>query len=207
MNITRKNYKLELDFAFKLYNQYLNDEIYSQKALRESVSLCYYALFHALSHEGVKIIYKIKDDDPRQFTLARLFEHGNMRKACEAIINMIQEERKNSKLGFSTRKEKVSVFFKQFEKSDFLFELCTYFVEFQASRHEADYDLRREFSNDEVRLMLMKCSRILAEWERNIEDSSNMDKETREERYTPVEVYQLDAFILALLHYSRSGRQ
>jgi uncharacterized protein (UPF0332 family) len=76
--------------------------------LRRAVSTAYYALFHLLVSEAVGN-WRI---EPQRNALARAFEHGRMKKACN-----------NCKSGNAN-----------------LMDVADAFVELQDARHKADYD-------------------------------------------------------------------
>ena len=94
-----------------------------QASLRRAVSTAYYALFHLLIHDAVSNWKRPQHRD----ALARLFDHGKMKHACEqrgaelrkAIPRLTGEEQRVAR-----RLEAVT----------------RIFVEMQQQRHTADYD-------------------------------------------------------------------
>ena len=97
-----------------------------QASLRRSVSTAYYSLFHLLTSGSITLIapYVAATSSVR---LQRWFDHGEMRRVCVL---------------FSTSATPTSIHrILQAAPSADLQQVALAFVQLQAARHEADYDL------------------------------------------------------------------
>lgn len=96
-----------------------------QASLRRAISTAYYALFNLLIAETVR---NWKRSSERN-TLARMFDHGAMRKACD---------RKRTELNafFNTHPSRGQ----QLDTAKHLHLVADTFIQMQQHRHSADYD-------------------------------------------------------------------
>ena len=98
-----------------------------QASLRRAVSSSYYAVFHLLTSEAVANWRTIR----QRASLARSFEHGKMRSACERVL----------RAPFAGRNLNSVANLKMVAKS---------FIQLQQQRHTADYDNSKTWSRTEV---------------------------------------------------------
>ena len=99
-----------------------------QASLRRAVSTGYYAIFHLLIAEAIKNWKRPIE----RFTLARMFDHGTMAKACIA------------KRDFLVRTKQTD------DVSMHLSVIASTFVKMLQDRHAADYDGSRVWSRTEA---------------------------------------------------------
>lgn len=152
----------------------LQDEEPSQAAIREVISLCYYAVFHAFTQESAVTLYNLSEQDNRQHLVARFFNHSDMMIAAKAILH---------KLSNPSLTSKVDVFYDSSQTFSNTQLLSLGFIELQSKRHSADYDFSMEYSIQEAEDSLNQCADMLEAWEAM--------KKTDE----------AFSFLLALLHY------
>jgi hypothetical protein len=100
-----------------------------QASLRRSVSTAYYALFHLLTSEAVRIIAPSVSDSSR-YKMQRWFDHKAMHDACTAFSNPL--------IG---RTRALSDLIDAPAPSAELLLIARAFVQLQEARHRADYDL------------------------------------------------------------------
>jgi hypothetical protein len=108
----------------------LHPEEAHQPSLRRALSTAYYALFHLLISDAVAGCSEPK----LRASLSRVFDHGPMRQASD---------RKTSELGefFKKRPPKGP----EYAVNDQLYNVGETFSEAHYNRHEADYNLIREW--------------------------------------------------------------
>ena len=120
-----------------------------QPSLRRAVSTGYYALFHLLISEAVSTC-----QDPRfRTTLARVFDHGPMKQASDSIVSDLDEFFKEKPAEGSERTIKYH-----------LYNVAETFSQAQQDRHEADYNLTREWPPTEVSLLLEAIAEAFKSW-------------------------------------------
>jgi uncharacterized protein (UPF0332 family) len=102
-----------------------------QASLRRSISTAYYALFHLLTAESVR---RLAPASPAGLAsrIARSLSHTEMREVCAAVMksNLPQPLQELQPSGFSPE----------------LQQIASAFVQLQAERHRADYDLSATFT-------------------------------------------------------------
>ncbi len=96
-----------------------------QASLRRAVSAAYYALFHLLIAETVLNWKRPKERN----TLARMFDHGMMKKACERKLSILNAY-------FKTEPTHGP----QSQSAKRLHRVADTFIKMQQHRHAADYD-------------------------------------------------------------------
>jgi hypothetical protein len=97
--------------------------------MRRAASLAYYALFHSLSRGAAEcLLPNAKQDE--QLHIARLFNHSEMKQACEWIAGRTGEARINQHLRPLVKQLKTSP----------VAEVASTFCDLQEARHRADYD-------------------------------------------------------------------
>ncbi len=110
----------------------------TQARLRRAVSTAYYALFHLLIDEAVS---KWPIERHRNI-LARTFNHGAMKKACEEIV---KKERRG-------------------DVPPALALVAETFIQLQQHRHTADYDNSKQWSRAEVEDVLGSAGDAFEAW-------------------------------------------
>jgi uncharacterized protein (UPF0332 family) len=131
-----------------------------QGSLRRALSTAYYALFHLLIADAVS-----ECESPSfRAAIARLFDHGAMRQACD---------KKTSELNkFFKAREPVGP---ETRVKDELRNVAETFSAAQYNRHEADYNLTREWQPIEVELLIGDVEDAFRSW-----NSIRTDAEARD---------------------------
>lgn len=131
-----------------------------QASLRRALSTAYYALFHLLVSDAVAGCGDLK----LRARLVRMFDHSSMRKASDSKV---------SDLGN---------FFKQrttegpdYILKDHLYSVAETFSEAHYNRHEADYNLLREWQPTEVSLLIERVADAFHRWTLIREDQEARD--------------------------------
>lgn len=119
-----------------------------QVNLRRAVSDAYYALFHFLIREACARL--VAGRDLRNLT-ARAFNHGDMKKACQAFRSPTPAKYLAPLVG--------SV------PAD-LGQITELFVKLQEERHDADYNLARRFTRTEVGRVVSQVRDAFGAWDR-----------------------------------------
>ncbi len=122
-----------------------------QASLRRAVSTSYYALFHCLTADAAKFMLSGNRVHPLRISFRRAFAHGTMRKACNAFARgsppaILHEAVKHQPIPTS------------------LCKVAEAFVDLQGIRHEADYDMARSFTRQEVLDMIDLAEQALSSW-------------------------------------------
>ena len=110
-----------------------------QASLRRAVSSAYYALFHLLVDAASRDLVSGNSGLAIRHRVARVFGHTEMKKYCQTLANWNQNQ--------PPRHLKALV---NLPPSADLQVITSAFVELQQARHEADYDVSRRFSRDDV---------------------------------------------------------
>ena len=119
-----------------------------QASLRRAVSTAYYALFHLLIHEATRN-WKRAAQRP---LLARAFEHGKMKAACE---------KKRSELGALPRAAPPAP---ELAVGQHLYAVLDTFIQAQQQRHTADYDNSKQWTRTEVLTQIAAVSAAFQSW-------------------------------------------
>jgi hypothetical protein len=97
--------------------------------MRRAASLAYYALFHSLSRAAAECL--LPNGKPNeQLHIARLFNHSEMKQACEWVAGRTGEARINQHLRPLVKRLKTTS----------IAEVASAFCDLQEARHRADYD-------------------------------------------------------------------
>lgn len=122
-----------------------------QASLRRAVSTTYYALFHQLIEEATLNWKRVE----QRALLARLFEHGKMKGACEKqradcarYLNGGPSPGSSPDLEFRIHLHKVA----------------NAFVQAQQQRHSADYDNAKVWTRTEVVTLIQLVDDALDSW-------------------------------------------
>ena len=105
-----------------------------QVSLRRAISAAYYALFHFLIREACG---RLAGRPDLRVLAARAFNHGDMKKACQAVLKSPPPAHLAPLLGNPVRAA--------------LRTVADTFVVLQTTRHDADYNLSQRFTRDETR--------------------------------------------------------
>jgi uncharacterized protein (UPF0332 family) len=121
-----------------------------QASLRRAVSTAYYALFHLLIHEATKN-WKRAEQRP---LLARGFEHGRMKSACDKkqkeLVDFIKSVPAPPPADIAMAQH--------------LHTVVTTFIQAQQQRHTADYDSSKQWTRTEVLTLVGAVSRAFQSW-------------------------------------------
>jgi hypothetical protein len=137
-----------LEHAFQLAR--LDPRRPKQVNLRRAVSASYYALFHLLTTEASRLY---ANDFELHARLNRTYNHVEMRKVSTFFANSkVPKALQPLTGGYVTPAE--------------LQNVADLFVKLQQARHEADYDLLRDFSRGEALLHAERARDAFADWEK-----------------------------------------
>jgi len=120
-----------------------------QASLKRAVSTAYYALFHLLISEATS---NWKRADQR-YQLARAFDHGRMKSACDA-------RRSQLRAYFKTSPQPS----KELDVAKHLHTVVDTFIQSQQQRNMADYDGSKKWSRNEVSTQIDQVSVAFASW-------------------------------------------
>lgn len=104
-----------------------------QASLKRAISTAYYALFHCFIYYTTKKFIPNEHKTLRPL-LGRIFEHGKMKNACHELI----------KKG----KNKINIIDDVLPND--LLDVADAFKQLQQARHEADYDMAKQFTKVEA---------------------------------------------------------
>ena len=123
----------------------------SQASLRRGVSASYYALFHLLVDEAARRMVSVGGRDRLRNCLKRAFDHGNMKKVAQQFAR----GNVSPKLGPGLNEQPLQ---------PEIVRVATAFSDLQQLRHEADYDLSRRFTRQEVLALVADAERAFDDW-------------------------------------------
>jgi uncharacterized protein (UPF0332 family) len=121
-----------------------------QASLRRAVSTAYYALFHLLIQEATRNWRRA----PQRPLLARAFEHGRMKAACD---------KKRSELNIYLRTIPPPPA-NQRVIAQRLHTVVNTFIEAQQQRHTADYDNSKQWTRTEVLTQIANVITAFESW-------------------------------------------
>lgn len=120
-----------------------------QPSLRRALSTGYYALFHLLISSAVA-----NCADPHfRATLARVFDHGPMKQACDKKLSELNDFFDQRPPEGAERSIKYH-----------LYNVAETFSQAQHNRNEADYNLLREWQPTQVWLLLESIADAFKSW-------------------------------------------
>ena len=125
----------------------------SQVSLRRSISASYYALFHLLVDAATRRIIRGKDRSALRACLARSFGHADMKTVAERFAQNNPPQKLAPGLNG-----------KSLQKG--IIQLSRTFVDLQQARHEADYDIARQFTRREALELAGRAERAVLHWEK-----------------------------------------
>ena len=135
--------------------------------VRRSISTSYYALFHFLSElTTAKVVGVGGNLRVRRRVLARTITHRGLRLALDKVRG--QEIHSSVRQFFTCAGVELRA------APAFARNMATAFLDAQAKRESADYDLNETFSETEARLLLGRVRRALHGWDRAV---TSADKE------------------------------
>lgn len=116
-----------------------------QASLRRALSTAYYALFHLLISDAVASC-----SDPKlRASLSRMFDHGPMRKISDETVAKLKQRPPK---GWES------------DLKEHLYSVAETFSEAHYNRHEADYNLIREWQPTEVSLLIERVADAFNSW-------------------------------------------
>jgi uncharacterized protein (UPF0332 family) len=121
----------------------------SDAAIRRAISTAYYALFHRLIESATASVLGMPD---QQQAVARSFDHGKMRRVCEAVTAKTVPPGVAAVLGAPVTAEVTKV--------------AEAFAELQDRRHDADYNLARSFAKREARDFVDQVAEAFEAWKK-----------------------------------------
>ncbi len=110
-----------------------------QASLRRAISAAYYALFHLLVAEAARLVSPAQPAGLR-LAVSRAFDHGQMRSVCAGFAQGQAGQRGNRSVPPATRA------LLDFPLDPALVRILDAFVVLQEVRHQADYDLGRQWT-------------------------------------------------------------
>ena len=132
-----------LDLARRIAD--MDGENPQQASLRRAISTAYYALFHFVIDEATA---NWSQSEFRPL-LGRVFEHGKMKQASYK---------------FSGGKSVIPPFEKRATPADHLRLVASTFIEAQEQREDADYDVTRRWSREEVEMQIESVADAFRSW-------------------------------------------
>lgn len=122
-----------------------------QASLRRAASAAYYALFHLLVNEAVLALVRGPSPDELRNLLRRAFDHGEMKSVCTAFSGGTLPLNLAATLSGPVPAD--------------LRRVADAFLELQQARHEADYNLSRSFTRNNVQGLIAKARDAFHRWE------------------------------------------
>jgi hypothetical protein len=136
-----------LRFAHEIADLYANEA--HQPSLRRALSTGYYAVFHLLISDAVA-----NCNDPHfRATLARVFDHGPMKQACDKKLSELNAYFNQRPPEGSERTVKYH-----------LYNVAETFSQAQHNRNEADYNLLRGWQPMQVSLLREGIADAFKSW-------------------------------------------
>ena len=136
-----------IQFAQEVAN--LHNHEAHQPSLRRALSTGYYALFHLLISDAVAVC----SDTHFRATLARVFDHGSMKQACDRELSKLNSFFDQRPLEGPERTVNYH-----------LYNVAETFSQAQYNRNEADYNLAREWQPTQVSLLLEGIADAFQSW-------------------------------------------
>jgi hypothetical protein len=131
----------------------------SAARIRRSISTTYYAIFHFLTEEcGIRLLGTHNDLRRRRRVFARSFSHAGIKTALDKVrgTNVDQSvEEFLRPIGAPAGPAASPVFVQNLAKG---------FLDAQAKRHDADYDMNKPLGEADARLLRIRVRRVIADW-------------------------------------------
>jgi uncharacterized protein (UPF0332 family) len=126
-----------------------------QASLRRSVSTAYYALFHLLIYEASRVFVK---DNNTIAMLARSYAHKDMLEGSKKFANGELPGKLHPLNAIYNSGIKKTVI-------DKIKSIAQTFVDLQQARHEADYNLAKNFTRNQARTFVEQTEKSFTDWE------------------------------------------
>ena len=123
-----------------------------QSSLRRAGSASYYALFHLMVHEAVSLLVVGADRKSLRNSLSRAFVHAQMKEVAQQFA------------GPKGPSPKVLPALKGQALPSELKSVASAFVDVQQARHEADYDVSRDFTREECMDLVSRVQIAFSDW-------------------------------------------
>lgn len=130
----------------------------SNAVVRRSVSTAYYGLFHFILDDACRSILGTANDlRARRRTLARTFTHTGVKLTLTKVsgVNVSADLQ-----DFLREPGTVG----PFPSPGFARNLATAFIAAQTSRHDADYNLNKNITEAQARILARRLERAIADW-------------------------------------------
>ncbi len=131
-----------------------------QASLRRAISAAYYALFHLLVADGARRLSPAKPDGLRAL-VQRAFNHGDMRNVCKGFADGHEAAVRNRQPGQPPPATRRLITLPLDLR---LFSVAQTFVDLQELRHEADYNLDRQWRRLDVLSTVRIARQAFADW-------------------------------------------
>ena len=122
-----------------------------QASLRRAISAAYYALFHLLIDEATTRFIMGRGRLRLRQCLGRAFAHRNMKEASRGFAN-------------NNVSQKIAPAITNQSVQPALANVAAAFIDLQQARHEADYDIARKFTRQEVLDLVELAEQVFEEW-------------------------------------------
>lgn len=130
-------------------------------SLRRSVSTAYYALFHLLVDAAAGRLVSGTDRQPLRNCLTRAFDHGVMKRVARQFAERNLSPRPSPGLNGMALQDQIV-------------RVAAAFVDLQQHRHDADYNLGRQFTRVEALNIVSAAERAFVDW-RAVRNSAQAD--------------------------------
>jgi hypothetical protein len=117
-----------------------------QASLRRAVSAAYYALFHLLIADGASRLSPTIPNGLRPL-IQRAFNHGDMRTVCKGFADGHQKTIQNKQVSSPPPATRSLI---TLPLDPQLFTVVQAFVDLQEARHDADYNLDKQWNRLDV---------------------------------------------------------
>jgi uncharacterized protein (UPF0332 family) len=122
-----------------------------QASLRRAVSTGYYALFHLLVQAATKNWKRV----PQRALLARAFEHGTMKSACDKKRGELNDFMRAAP---PPHPNELAI-------AQHLHSVVSAFIQTQQQRHTADYDNSKQWTRTEVLTLIGTVTAAFQSWQ------------------------------------------
>jgi hypothetical protein len=128
-----------------------------QASLRRAVSAAYYALFHLLVSDSARSISPAKPGELKTL-VRRAFNHGQMRQICSNFVQGSAGKSGNKSIPPVTQN------LLTLPLDPALVTVLEAFVDLQEARHQADYDLAKQWNRLDVLNHVQTARQAFIEW-------------------------------------------
>ena len=140
-----------LEHAWNLLTSPVGGQAQEDIRLRRAISAAYYALFHHLTHAAAALLAP-NVDRQTNFRVQRWFEHAELKRVCAKFLQAKLDQPLRSLLGESASEDMQIV--------------AQSFIQLQAERHNADYDLGYRLEEEDAIQLLSTATEAFASWDR-----------------------------------------